>query len=165
VNAIDTAVSWAVAAGAHEAEVRRTWQVGRTAEIPTGRLWDVLRMTTRIGTDTLHRLKARDVRVGPILEVPARASLEILVPRGTSRVWPPLLNTVCVDRGAMRWPSPAMTVESGRRAPCGRRWIVAPSPHRQPATDADDLCETAAAALVHQATEWIPIYSAAAQRA
>ncbi|MEV5774204.1 hypothetical protein AB0L49_23590 [Streptomyces antimycoticus] len=150
-----SALSWAVAAGATAASIRTEWRAGRAAEIPIGQLWDVLRVTTRTGTSAFQRLQVLGEPVGPALEVPLRHTVEFLVPPGTAAVWPPLPGTRCVGRGIIRCPAADRTRSSGRRASCGRRWIVAPTDAPVPTTDADALVETVTAALARRAVQWL----------
>ncbi|MFR9676896.1 hypothetical protein [Streptomyces sp. TR02-1] len=145
------ALEWATRSGAHEAEVNIAWRTGHAVSVPVGRCWEVVRATRTLGIDTVLRLQAHGLWLGPVLEVPPRGTVEILVPTGTARTWPALPGTVCTARGTMRSPAPYLTAAGGHRARCGRRWIVPPLLPAPATTDPDALCETAAAALAHAA--------------
>ncbi|GHJ24430.1 hypothetical protein [Streptomyces albus] len=139
------ALSWAVAAGAKEHAVTAAWRRGRAAAVPTGTLWDVVRVTRTLADDAVRRLRARGLVLGPVLLVPRRACVEFVVPPGTAASWPALYGTTCVGLGGtIRCPSPA-----GTPAACGRRWLSPPA-GPVPTTDATHLAEVAAAALVHR---------------
>ncbi|MFE5123083.1 hypothetical protein [Streptomyces sp. NPDC056669] len=112
-------------------------------------------MTGTIGAVALRRLRASGTALGLVLDVPLRATVEFLAPAGCSASWPPLTATRCVASGAMRWPSPLANLRAGRRAACGRRWIVAPATAGPLTTDGDELCEAVAAALAHLAGVWL----------
>lgn len=150
-----SALSWAVATGAMAADIRAEWGAGRAADIPIGHLWDVLRVIRGTGASAFQRLQELGEPVGPVLEVPLRDTVEFLVPPGTAADWPPLPGTRCVERGFIRCPGPDRTRSSGRRASCGRRWIVSPTESTIPTTDADALVEAVTAALAHRAEQWL----------
>ncbi|MFD5390836.1 hypothetical protein ACFWMG_39125 [Streptomyces sp. NPDC127074] len=103
-------------------------------------------MTGTIGAVALRRLRASGTALGLVLDVPLRATVEFLAPPGCSASWPPLTGTRCVASGSMRWPSPLANLRAGRRAACGRRWIVAPATAGPLTTDGDELCEAVAPA-------------------
>jgi hypothetical protein len=147
------AVSWVVAAGVLESNVLAAWRAGRAVRVPTGRVWDVVRVVDQTGQAALARLAAGHVPVGPVLTVPARRTVEFLVSPGTWRSWPlGLTGVVCPGPGsASRLPAPDRTHAGAAR--CGRRWLSPPRP-RQPFTDADVLCEVLAAAVAHRTREW-----------
>jgi hypothetical protein len=150
-----TVLSWAVAAGAREADVQEAWRRGQAVEVPIGQLWEVVRATRSVGTLALHRLRAAGAEPGVVLEVPLRGTVEFLVPTGLAGSWPPMLGTKCVRTGMMRWPAPGAALRTGRRAACGRRWIVEPVASAILTTDGDALCEAVAAALAHLAGWWL----------
>ncbi|MDT0320304.1 hypothetical protein [Streptomyces millisiae] len=136
------AVAWVVAAGAVEDDVLTAWRWRRSVAVPTGRLWDVVRVTRSVGLTILSRLPQHVRAVGPVLEVPARETVEFLVPRGTAATWPGVRGVFCVGAGgASRLPSPGMSVTEGRRARCGRRWLTRLEPHRTPTTHGGGLLE------------------------
>lgn len=147
-------VTWAVSAGAREADIVAAWGRGRAAEVPTGRLWDVVRVVRPIAFDAVRRLQERGTQLGPILEVPLREALEFIVPVGTLATWPPLPGTTCVKSGNIRCPAPHLNRAREQRATCSRRWIV-PVSSAAPITDSDELAEAVTAATVRRATAWL----------
>ncbi len=154
VIAWTAALAWAVAAGARESAVFDAWRAGRCADVPIGRLWDVAQFTRTLGLDAVSRLHADGVPLGPVLEVPLRATVEVLVRAGTARHWPGLLGTYCIGVGKIRCPAPQLTRASGHRAASGRHWIVPPGRAAQ-VTDAEALVERAATATVHRSRSWL----------
>ncbi|TDC21068.1 hypothetical protein E1265_19105 [Streptomyces sp. 8K308] len=150
MNDETSALSWAVAAGAAGEEVIDRWRWNRAIEVPIGGLWEAVRLTRDLGEATLHRLRRAKEPVGLVLEVPLRGAVEFLVPRGTAASWPTIGGTVAVADGTMRWPAPGASAANGRRAICGRRWLVAPAAVASVVTDADALCEAVAATIAHE---------------
>ncbi|MFB6668513.1 hypothetical protein [Streptomyces parvus] len=146
---IPAAARWMTESGAQLAHVQQAWTTGRLAEVPIGRLWDVVRITDRLGRMTLARAAALGAPIGPVLEVPARGVVEVVVPPGTAAAWPALPWTTAAASGHLICPVPPMHRAGGRgRAP--RHWLVPPvGPHL--ATDPDALCESVAAELLHRA--------------
>lgn len=149
----EPALSWAVAAGASADTVRGAWSTGWSAEVPVGRLWEVVRVNRAYGLLALERLRHREVRLGLVLEVLPRATVEFLVPVGSARSWPPLLLAPCADAGTMSWPPPNAAPWTGLRSVCGRRWLAVPPVGRALTTDADALCEAIGSALAHRTWE------------
>ncbi|MGP4109562.1 hypothetical protein ACTWP5_01420 [Streptomyces sp. 4N509B] len=147
------AVAWAVAAGARAEDVVGAWRLDRAAVVPVGGLWDVVRVARAAGFDALDRLWRRGEAVGPVLDARPRDAVEYIVPRGDADGWPALPCTVAVGAGVIRCPSPRLTRAHGRRALCGRRWLVPPpvTVSGPATTDSDVLCECVAAALVRRA--------------
>ncbi|MFD7509796.1 hypothetical protein ACFV5N_10685 [Streptomyces sp. NPDC059853] len=125
------------------------WRWDQAAEVPVGTAWDVARVTRAVGALTVSRARVLGVRLGAVLDVPLRGAIEFVVPLGTSVSWPPLPGTLCVGRGAIRWPTPLAAVGSHRHALCGRRWLVPPVPMEPLATNGAELCEAMGAALAH----------------
>jgi hypothetical protein len=146
-----SALSWAVEAGAHGDDARERWRWNRAVEVPVGRLWEVVRVTRSFGATAVPRLRREKEPLGLVLEVPLRGAVEFLVPCGTADGWPCLPGTVAVREGVMRWPAPEASVASGRRALCGRRWLVSPAAADWLTTDSDALCEATTAAIVRLA--------------
>jgi hypothetical protein len=151
VAAWGDALIYAVAAGAPKTEVLGAWDAGRAVPVPTGVLWDVVRVVRPAGIQAVDRLRTAGDIVGPVLDVPLRASVEFIVTAGTTRHWPRLPGTLCVGWGESRLPAPDMTLKNGRRAQCGRRWLTPWTPIAVPVTDSDALCECLTAALAHRA--------------
>ncbi|GAB2924067.1 hypothetical protein GCM10022245_66050 [Streptomyces mayteni] len=119
-------------------------------EVRIGVLWEVVRLTRDLGEASLHRLRRAQEPVGLVLDVPLRGAVEFLVPCGTAASWPPIAGTVAVADGTMRWPAPRASAANGRRAICGRRWLVAPAAVASVITDANALCEAVAGAIAHE---------------
>ncbi|MFF8847979.1 hypothetical protein ACF08N_35620 [Streptomyces sp. NPDC015127] len=143
------AEAWALDAGAAPVELAAAWTDGAAADVPIGTAWDVVRISRRLGYAALARIRCADAPIGPVLETPWREAVEVVVPRGTAAVWPAIPGTRPVARGTLRCPPPRITVASGLTSTGGRRWIVPPG-HAAAVTDADTLCEEAAAALLHR---------------
>lgn len=154
VIAWTAALAWAVAAGARESAVFDAWRAGHCADVPAGRLWDVAQFTRTLGLDAVSRLHADGVPLGPVLEVPLCATVEVLVRAGTARHWPRLLGTHCIGPGTIHCPAPHLTRASGDRTASGRHWIVPPGRPAQ-VTNADALVERAATATAHRARSWL----------
>ncbi len=146
------AVRWFVEAGAPLAPLYRAWNAGAAADVPIGRRWEVVRVTSALGYDVLRRLRSMGAELGPVLDTPARAAVEFIVETGTAASWPPLTGTRAAATGVIRCPPPHMTVPAAVRSTGGRRWIVPPLYlHAADTTDANALCEAVAAALMHRA--------------
>ncbi|WP_037859663.1 hypothetical protein [Streptomyces sp. NRRL F-5065] len=145
------AARWFIEAGAEAGPLYRAWNRGAAADVPIGHLWDVVRVTTRLGTDVLARVRGIGAELGPVLETPVRSAVEFVVTPGTAATWPDMIGTRAAARGMLRCPPPHVTATSGLRSTGARRWIVPPS-YVPATTDADALCEAVAAALVHRAT-------------
>ncbi|WP_051722764.1 hypothetical protein [Streptomyces albus] len=153
------ALSRATAAGAPAGTVGDAWRTGAAAEVPVGRTWDVLRVTATVGSDALNRLRCRNIALGPVLDVRPRGTVEFLVAPGLASYWPDLRCTVWADRGFVRWPAPSLSWATGRRARCGRSWVVPPSCPSPYTADADALCEAVVASLldrIHEAERLWP---------
>ncbi|MDT0319285.1 hypothetical protein [Streptomyces millisiae] len=147
-----SAVAWALAAGAVEDDVLAAWGRRQAVSVPVGRLWDMVRVPRAVGFGVLARLPRQVAAIGPVLEVPARETVEFLVPPGTAATWPSwqpeLHNVFCVGPGGVsRFPAPALTLADGRRARCGRRWLTRVEPQRRPTTHAAGLLECLLAEL------------------
>ncbi|WP_326655684.1 hypothetical protein [Streptomyces sp. NBC_01750] len=145
------AARWFIAAGAEVGPLYRAWNGGAAADVPIGQLWDVVRVTTRLGYEVLSRVRSISAEIGPVLDTPARSSLEFIVAPGTAASWPQMIGTRAAATGYMRCPPPHVTVASGLRSTGARRWIVPPL-YAPATTDADALCEAVAAALLTRAT-------------
>ena len=166
------AVAWATASGAAARDVLDAWRAGQAAEVPIGRLWDVLRVTTTLAFAAIERLQTADVPLGPVVEARPAAVIEFLLPPGTARSWPEdLLGTTCVARGTLRCPSPFVMIGTGR-SQSGRRWLAPPAPVEVPYfrpvapwTCDDALCEAVAAAIVHSVRPYLPQQRKAARAA
>ncbi|TDC76276.1 hypothetical protein [Streptomyces hainanensis] len=141
---VTVAVAWAVAAGACEGAVLDAWAWRRAVSVPAGRVWDTVRVSRPVGLTVLSQLPYHVAAIGPVLEVPARETVEFLVPPGTAAAWPShrreLRNVYCVGRGgSSKLPAPDLTLADGRRACCGRRWLSRLDPQRNPTTHAGAL--------------------------
>ncbi|MER6603816.1 MULTISPECIES: hypothetical protein [Streptomyces] len=145
------ATRWFIEAGAEAGPLCSAWNRGAAADVPIGHLWDVVRVTTRLGFDVLGRVRSIGAELGPVLETPARGAVEFVVTPGTARTWPDLMGTRATSRGVLRCPPPHVTVASGLRSTGARRWIVPPL-YAPATTDADALCEAVAAALLDRAS-------------
>lgn len=144
------AAEWLIRAGAPADDLYRAWARGAAVEVPIGELWEVVRITARLGDDAVRRLQDAGVDLGPVLDAPMRRAVELFVPLGTVTTWPRLRGTLATRRGYTLCPPPHMTATSGLRSTGARRWIVPPlSPVT---TDPDALCEAVAAALWNRAT-------------
>ncbi|MEV0012724.1 hypothetical protein [Streptomyces sp. NPDC047973] len=115
-----------------------------------GVAWDVVRITARLGVDTLIRLQAMGAPVGPVLHTPLRSAVEYLVTPGEAVSWPHLRGTRAVSTGVLLYPPPHITVASPARSTDARRWIVAPADPLT-LTDADALCEAVTTAMAADA--------------
>lgn len=144
------AARWFIEAGAEAGPLYRAWNQGAAADVPIGHLWDVVRVTTRLGVDAIARVRRIGGQVGPVVEMPVRSTVEFIVPPGTAATWPEMTGTRATARGMLRCPPPHVTQASGLRS-IGGRWIVPPL-YVPATTDADALCEAVAAALLHRAT-------------
>ncbi|GGX36693.1 hypothetical protein [Streptomyces chryseus] len=140
-----------IEAGAASEPLYRAWRLGAAADVPIGQLWDVVRVTTRLGFDAVDRVRRAGVELGPVLDTPARGAVEFIVPPGTATTWPQMLGTRAVSTGILRCPPPHITLASGRGSTGGRRWIMPPL-YAPATTDADALCEAVAGALFARAT-------------
>jgi hypothetical protein len=154
VIAWSAALAWAMAAGAGEADVRTAWGTGQSTEVPAGKHWEVARFTRTLGLDAVSHLFRQGVPLGPVLEIPRLAMVEILVRLGTARSWPRLLGTLCNGPGTIGSPAPHLTRVSGHRAASGRHWIIPPG-HAVPVTNAEALIESVAAATAHRSRSWL----------
>ncbi|MFI1831322.1 hypothetical protein ACH41E_33485 [Streptomyces sp. NPDC020412] len=137
------ATRWALDAGANPVELVRDWSAGRATPVRIGTAWEVVRITTSVGREALARLRKQQFLVGPVLSIPARATLEVVVPLGTAASWPTLperYRYVTATAGTMLCPPPR------RRPAGGRKWIAAPG-SRPPMTDGHLLCEAVAATI------------------
>ncbi|MFD4020645.1 MULTISPECIES: hypothetical protein [Bacteria] len=143
------AARWMTEAGAQLAHLHRAWTTGALAEVPIGHLWDVVRITDRLGRLALARAAMLNAAIGPVLEVPARGVVEVVVPPGTAAAWPKMRGTCAVASGHLICPVPPMRrAGGGGRRP--RHWLVPPTgPHY--ATDPDALCESVAVELLRYA--------------
>lgn len=145
------AARWFIAAGASTNTLYREWNRGAAAEVPTGQLWDVVRVTTRLGHDVLRQLDRIGAEIGPVLATPARGALEFWTPTGTAANWPQLIGTRATSRGYVLCPPPHMNRTTGLRSTGARQWIIPPL-YAPATTDADALCEAVAASLLTLAT-------------
>ncbi|MGW1666189.1 hypothetical protein [Streptomyces microflavus] len=143
------AALWMTESGARVAQIEQAWTSGTLAEVPIGHLWDVVRISDRLGRMALARAAALGAPIGPVLEVPARGVVEVIVPPGTAATWPALRWTRAASSGHLLCPVPPMHRAGGRgRRP--RHWLVPPiGPHLT--TDPDALCESVAAELLRRA--------------
>ncbi|OII64296.1 hypothetical protein BJP40_00040 [Streptomyces sp. CC53] len=145
------AARWFIEAGAEARPLYQAWNRGAAADVPIGNLWDIVRVTSRLGADVIARVRRHGAELGPVLETPARGAVEFVVPPGTAATWPDLMGTIAAARGVLRCPPPHVTAASGLRSTGARRWIVPPL-YAPATTDANALCEAVAAALMHRAT-------------
>ncbi|TDC04697.1 hypothetical protein E1265_35815 [Streptomyces sp. 8K308] len=149
---VAVAVAWAVAAGACEEAVLDAWEWRRAVSVPAGRVWDTVRVSRPVGLAVLSQHPYHVAAIGPVLEVPARDTVEFLVPPGTVTTWPShrreLRNVHCVGLGgSSKLPPPYLTLADGRRARCGRRWLTPLEPHRTPSTHGGAVLECLLAEL------------------
>ncbi|TDC78272.1 hypothetical protein [Streptomyces hainanensis] len=139
------AVAWVVAAGAVEEDVIDAWRSRRAVSVPVGRSWDVVRVSRPLGWAVLARLPRHVAGIGPVLEVPARETVEFLIPPGAASGWPARRELRDVfrvgPRGTSQFPALDLTLADGRRACCGRRWLTRVEPHRRPTTHGGALLE------------------------
>lgn len=126
----------------------RSWSVGCSGAVQiTGA--DVVRISRCVADDALAVLRERGVPLGPVLLTIPRACVEVIVPIGTAATWPALPYTRCVSAAVMRLPAPTLT---GSFPPVdGRVWLTPPTADAQASTDADELTEAVAVALVRHA--------------
>lgn len=89
------------------------------ALLPTGRRWDVLILTARLGYPTLDVLTRLIDRPGPVLADFGDARMGFFVPPGTASRW---LGTGVRGLGAGTW----IVVPSPGRVAGGVRWLVPP---------------------------------------
>ena len=116
-----SAVEWLVLAASDPARARRQWEASplRVVMLPTGRLWDVLILSSKLGRATLEVLDCLANKPGPVLIDSARQLLGFLVPPGTTVNW---LASGVRGLGDGAWiavPYPG--------SPTGRmRWLIPP---------------------------------------
>jgi hypothetical protein len=95
------------------------------ADIPAGRLFDILRVTRQSGEHALKELRSSGAAIGPVLLCSPRVTVEFLVPPGTAAEWAPLPRTTCVGTGStLRCPTAYVVPPA---AYSGRTWLIPPT--------------------------------------
>ncbi|WP_327178263.1 bifunctional DNA primase/polymerase [Streptomyces sp. NBC_01335] len=118
---VGAAVRWLASAAPDPGACRREWERDPRgiALLPTGRRWDVLILTARLGYPTLDVLTRLIDRPGPVLADFGDARMGFFVPPGTASRW---LGTGVRGLGAGTW----IVVPSPGRVAGGVRWLVPP---------------------------------------
>ncbi|MTE18856.1 hypothetical protein F0L17_06840 [Streptomyces sp. TRM43335] len=121
--------------------VLSAWGHGVLAEVPTGIAWDVVRVPSELGPDTVRRLRATRAPLGPVLTTPL--GTDFVVAPGSADGWA-VTGTSVLGRGTLVLLPPPETVEPRRVG--SRGWLVAPD-GRGTLTRAADLRDAYTEAL------------------
>ncbi|MGW2277424.1 hypothetical protein [Streptomyces sp. NPDC001770] len=115
------AARWLASAAPDPSACRREWERDPRgiALLPTGRRWDVLILTARLGYPTLDVLTRLIDRPGPVLADFGDARMGFFVPPGTASRW---LGTGVRGLGAGTW----IVVPRPGQVAGGVRWLVPP---------------------------------------
>jgi hypothetical protein len=113
--------SWLESTSPVPGEILGKWRASRDglAEIPLGKLFDVIRTLRFLGAEALTGLEQQGVPIGPALVCIPRTALEILVPVGTAADWQCPGTTAASQGKTLLCPMPG----SIRR---GRKWLYQP---------------------------------------
>lgn len=134
-------LDWVRNTGTSPTAALAAWSLGNLAELPAGKAWDVIRLPRPIGWESVARMRAAEVTVGPAQLTPDH--VELLVPVGSAARWDVPGSTVLTEGDSILVPHPVIIAP---RTQMGHSWFVPPR-ECAPLTDADVLREAYAAAL------------------
>lgn len=82
------AADWLLSAGGDARRVRLQWASGEgLADLPVGRLFDLIRMSDEIGGMVIQALQRRDAAAGPVMLATSSHVISFLVPPGSAEEW------------------------------------------------------------------------------
>lgn len=142
-------IDWLHPVGTRVSDSLAAWEEGRLAELPVGVGWDVVRLPTPEGWETVRQLHTPHARSGPVLHT--QFGVEFLVPPRSASDWD-LPRVVLLGEGdTLEVPHPGVVAPRTFQA---RTWIVPPrGPRGRTEAHALYVAYTAAVAKVRAARE------------
>ncbi|MFJ6770129.1 hypothetical protein ACIQOV_03970 [Kitasatospora sp. NPDC091257] len=130
--------TWLASANRQPAWAMDQWKAGRLADIETGDLFNVVRVSdVQTGRAALADLWQADVPVGPVLHNRADQCIEFLVTTRAATQWD-MPQTRLIGRPAYeRDPLSVAMPAPGMQRLGGRSWLVLPDGERRPTDPAD----------------------------
>ncbi|AQW55312.1 hypothetical protein ACIQPP_05690 [Streptomyces violaceusniger] len=126
-------IEWLKGTGISMSNVAYDWATGQLAEIPIGKVWDVVRVPRTEGWEVVRQLRVMCAPIGPVLHT--EDAVEFLVPVGSADDWDLPDSSVLQVGAILHAPHPAVVAPHTRNA---KSWIVAPRAENV-LTDAADL--------------------------